>query len=248
MQVTVTTSGQGNTILTYTSQDFDIMYSNYQSIGDPSFKASAAFMCSQLGFLVPVASISINVNQPAETMTVAMTATNFAQKVDSATWRINGTLGKYAYTSWSQSGTSFSFTAPTKPELPYPQTFIVQLPSNAVNIQFNPNTYMLTYQLSTSTPTPSPQPRTGCLIATALYGSPLQSEVQFLRHFRDDTLVKIAGQTFRDNLNDWYYSFSPQVSEFIRQNQWTRPPIILLGSPTVSFLHFIDSIIQLIMH
>ena len=96
-----------------------------------------------------------------------------------------------------------------------------------------------------STPTPPPQ---GCLIATALYGSPLEPEVQFLRHFRDETLVKVAGQSFRNGLNDWYYSFSPQVSEFIRQNQWMRPPIILLISPSISLLHTVDAIIQLITH
>jgi hypothetical protein len=100
----------------------------------------------------------------------------------------------------------------------------------------------------TPSPAPTPQPRTGCLIATALYGSSLQPEVQFLRHFRDETLVKVAGQTFRNNLNDWYYSFSPQVSEFIRQNHWMRPPMILLISPIVSFLHAVDAIIQLITH
>ncbi len=101
---------------------------------------------------------------------------------------------------------------------------------------------------ATPTPTTTPPPRQGCLIATALYGSPLEPEVQFLRHFRDETLVKVAGQTYRNSLNDWYYSFSPQVSEFIRQNQWMRPPIILLISPTVSFLHAVDVMIQLIAH
>jgi len=123
----------------------------------------------------------------------------------------------------------------------------VNSPSTMCTVSGSGTLRMIQSSLSpTPSPSPIPIPRLGCLIVTALYGSPLQPEVQFLRHFRDETLVKVAGQTFRDNLNDWYYSFSPQVSEFIRQNQWTRPPIILLISPAVSFLHLADAIIQLI--
>ena len=123
----------------------------------------------------------------------------------------------------------------------------VNSPSTMCTVSGSGTLRMIQSSLSpTPSPSPIPIPRLGCLIVTALYGSPLQPEVQFLRHFRDETLVKVAGQTFRDNLNDWYYSFSPQVSEFIRQNQWTRPPIILLISPAVSFLHLADAIILLI--
>jgi hypothetical protein len=147
---------------------------------------------------------------------------------------IGGTPGAdYQFAKWETSG-SISVAD-------------VNSPSTMCTVSGSGTLRMIQSSLSpTPSPSPIPIPRLGCLIVTALYGSPLQPEVQFLRHFRDETLVKVAGQTFRDNLNDWYYSFSPQVSEFIRQNQWTRPPIILLISPAVSFLHLADAIIQLI--
>jgi len=62
-----------------------------------------------------------------------------------------------------------------------------------------------------------------CLIATATYGSELSDEVQFLRNFRDNSILKTnAGSNFMIVFNAWYYSFSPSVAEFIR------------GHPTVS--------------
>lgn len=55
-----------------------------------------------------------------------------------------------------------------------------------------------------------------CLIATATYGSELMPEVQFLRAFRDGTVISsFAGRQFMVVFNAWYYSFSPTVSEFI---------------------------------
>jgi hypothetical protein len=141
---------------------------------------------------------------------------------------IGGTPGAdYQFAKWETSG-SISVAD-------------VNSPSTMCTVSGNGILRMKQSSLSpTPSPSQTPPPGLSCLIVTALHGSPLQSEVQFLRHFRDETLVKIAGQTFRDNLNGWYYSFSPQVSEFIRQNQWTRPPIILLIFQTVSILHLAD--------
>ncbi len=137
LQITVNESGQGNTVLTYTGGDFDIPYDSYQTVGDSLFKAAIVYAASQLGFSVLFSSIMIDISQSTKTMTITATITNIAQQIDATTWRINATLAKTVYTSWNQSGTTFTFTAPTKPQLPFPQTFNLQLPSNAVNIQFN---------------------------------------------------------------------------------------------------------------
>jgi len=52
-----------------------------------------------------------------------------------------------------------------------------------------------------------------CLIATAAFGSMLAPEVQLLRGFRDNSLLKTrAGWSFMMLFNAWYYSFSPQVA------------------------------------
>ena len=65
---------------------------------------------------------------------------------------------------------------------------------------------------SSTTQPPIPQ----CLIATASYGSELAPEVQILRNFRDNSLMKtVAGSSFMIVFNAWYYSFSPAVASQI---------------------------------
>jgi len=61
------------------------------------------------------------------------------------------------------------------------------------------------------------------LIATATYGSELSDEVQFLRNFRDKSIMRTnAGSNFMIVFNAWYYSFSPAVAQFIRENSGAR--------------------------
>ena len=57
-----------------------------------------------------------------------------------------------------------------------------------------------------------------CLIATATYGSELSDEVQFLRNFRDNSILKTnTGSNFMTAFNAWYYSFSPTVAHLINE-------------------------------
>jgi hypothetical protein len=63
----------------------------------------------------------------------------------------------------------------------------------------------------------------GCLIATATYGSELSDEVQFLRGFRDNSILRTStGSNFMTVFNAWYYSFSPAVAQFIREHPTAR--------------------------
>jgi len=63
----------------------------------------------------------------------------------------------------------------------------------------------------------------GCLIATATYGSELSDEVQFLRHFRDNSILRTnTGSNFMAAFNAWYYSFSPSVAQLIREHSTLR--------------------------
>ncbi len=63
----------------------------------------------------------------------------------------------------------------------------------------------------------------GCLIATATYGSELSDEVQFLRGFRDNSIMKTtSGSSFMIAFNAWYYSFSPTFAQFIREHSTAR--------------------------
>lgn len=73
---------------------------------------------------------------------------------------------------------------------------------------------------------------TSCLIVTATYGSPLASEVQLVRSFRDDSLKQsYSGSRFIPGFNAWYYSFSPQVSTYINDHPFTKPAMQVILAP-----------------
>jgi len=59
----------------------------------------------------------------------------------------------------------------------------------------------------------------GCLIATATYGSELAPQVQLLREIRDNTVLQTqSGTSFMTAFNQFYYSFSPAIADYEREN------------------------------
>jgi len=84
----------------------------------------------------------------------------------------------------------------------------------------------------------------GCLIATASYGSELAPQVQQLREIRDNTVLSTqSGTSFMTAFNSFYYSFSPTVADWERQNpvfkEAVRITIIPLLS-SLSLLQYVD--------
>ena len=78
----------------------------------------------------------------------------------------------------------------------------------------------------------------GCIIATSTYGSELSPEVQFLREFRDEAILKtFAGRNFMTVFNAWYYSFSPKVAEIIEGNALLRTTMKTVLYPLIGILH-----------
>lgn len=68
-----------------------------------------------------------------------------------------------------------------------------------------------------------PQQPSGCLIATAAFGSELSPQVQYLRNFRETYILSTSsGSAFMNTFNSVYYSFSPQVAEFEREQPWLQ--------------------------
>jgi len=62
-----------------------------------------------------------------------------------------------------------------------------------------------------------------CLIVTACFGSPQAAEVQYLRAFRDETVLKASfGNRLMHVLERIYYSFSPQVATYLDAHPSTR--------------------------
>jgi peptide/nickel transport system substrate-binding protein len=77
----------------------------------------------------------------------------------------------------------------------------------------------------------------GCLIATAAFGSELTPQVQFLRSFRDNHILSTAsGASFMNVFNAWYYSFSPQVADYERQQPWLQQAVRIAIYPLLGIL------------
>lgn len=87
-------------------------------------------------------------------------------------------------------------------------------------------------------------PEGGCLIATATYGSELSPQVQQLRELRDNTLLQTnSGSTFLTGFNQFYYSFSPTIADWERQNPVFKESVKLAITPlltSLSILNFVD--------
>jgi hypothetical protein len=81
----------------------------------------------------------------------------------------------------------------------------------------------------------------GCLIATATYGSELAPQVQQLRELRDNQLLNTeSGTSFMKYFNDFYYSFSPIMADYERENPVFREMVKMAITPMVSSLSILN--------
>jgi len=84
----------------------------------------------------------------------------------------------------------------------------------------------------------------GCLIATATYGSELAPQVQQLRELRDNSLLQTeSGTSFMTSFNEFYYSFSPYIADYERENPVFREMVKIAITPmisTLSILNYVD--------
>jgi len=77
----------------------------------------------------------------------------------------------------------------------------------------------------------------GCLIATAAFGSELAPQVQFLREIRDNTVLQTeSGFTFMTGFNQFYYSFSPAIADYERENPAFKETVKLALTPLLTSL------------
>ena len=82
----------------------------------------------------------------------------------------------------------------------------------------------------------------GCLIATATYGSEMAPQVQQLRELRDNQLLQTeSGSVFMTTFNDVYYSFSPIIADYERENPYFKEAIKLAITPMISTLSLMEN-------
>ena len=77
----------------------------------------------------------------------------------------------------------------------------------------------------------------GCLIATAAFGSEMSPQVQFLREIRDNTVLQTeSGTIFMAGFNQFYYSFSPVIADYERENSTFKEAVKITLTPLLSSL------------
>jgi len=113
---------------------------------------------------------------------------------------------------------------------------------------FNPSNLNIPTIQKQSTPTPTSttqqtQQQTqqskggGCLIATAAFGSEMAPQVQFLRELRDNTVLQTeSGTSFMAGFNQFYYSFSPTIADYERENPAFKEAVKITLTPLLSSL------------
>ena len=84
----------------------------------------------------------------------------------------------------------------------------------------------------------------GCLIATAAFGSEMAPQVQFLREIRDNTVLQTqSGSTFMTGFNQFYYSFSPAIADYERENLAFKETVKIAITPmltSLAILNYVD--------
>ena len=84
----------------------------------------------------------------------------------------------------------------------------------------------------------------GCLIATAAFGSEMAPQVQLLRELRDNTVLQTeSGSAFMTGFNQFYYSFSPTIADYERENPAFKEAVKITLTPlltSLTLLQYVD--------
>jgi len=122
--------------------------------------------------------------------------------------------------------------------------------SNTIYLEYEQGFHTIRmYSISQETVVDTPSQITqdeggGCLIATATFGTELAPQVQQLREIRDNTLLKTSsGISFMEGFNSFYYSFSPTIADWERQNPIFKEAVKVTITPllaTLSILNHVD--------
>ncbi len=118
-------------------------------------------------------------------------------------------------------------------------TYEVQYALINKNLDNSDNTpdRMITQELFGETEASSEAQGGGCLIATAAFGSEMAPQVQFLRELRDNTVLQTeSGTSFMIGFNQFYYSFSPAIAEYERENPVFKEAVKLTLTPLLTSL------------
>ena len=82
------------------------------------------------------------------------------------------------------------------------------------------------------------------LIATAAYWSEMAPQIQFLRELRNNTVLQTqSGTNFMAGFNQLYYSFSPVIADYERENPVFKESVKVTLTPlltSLTLLNYVD--------
>ena len=79
------------------------------------------------------------------------------------------------------------------------------------------------------------------MIATATFGSELSPQVQQLRELRDNVVLNTeSGKLFMTSFNEFYYSFSPAIADYERENSFFRNAVKIALTPLLTSLSVLN--------
>ena len=83
----------------------------------------------------------------------------------------------------------------------------------------------------------------GCLIATAAFGSEFAPQVQMLREIRDNAVLSTtSGTAFMTAFNQFYYSFSPTIADWERENPVFQEAVRVTITPLLTSLSLLNHV------
>jgi len=101
---------------------------------------------------------------------------------------------------------------------------------------------------TTTGTTVEPEP-TGCLVATAAFGSEMAPEVAYMRFVRDGMIGSTrTGGRLVETFNAFYYSWSPVVAQAIRGSEVLRTFSLILLMPLIEIAHVTALSFTIIVH
>ena len=121
-------------------------------------------------------------------------------------------------------------------EIQYAIIHKVCMPDGSGCTDYRPDR-MITQSIMETDNTHSSDQGGGCLIATAAFGSEMAPQVQFLRELRDNTVLQTeSGTSFMTGFNQFYYSFSPAIADYERENPVFKEAVKITLTPLLTSL------------
>ena len=208
------------------------------------------------GTIVGVAQLDLNSNNEYSTSFVST----------GPLWKAGGEYTVLAQYGAQKGEATFTFTGGdgTRTTTPEPQEVIIAEPVIKEPVIEEPIVEQTPEPVMIAEPEPEPEPQPmcgegtvledgkcvveerggGCLIATAAYGSEMAPQVQFLREIRDGKIMATqSGTAFMTGFNQFYYSFSPAVADYERENPVFKETVKLTLTPlltSLAILNYVD--------